>query len=484
MPLLTAALRAEAWALARPRLLGAAGLILLGVATFVLAGSVSKRLADETKDPGRKRYRDFYEFYCGAEDLAAGRDIYQVPPTPPGEPRVRIGYVYPPTLAFLMRPMVDLGIGASAWIWLALNLAVFWFAALVGAREIGRRFRLPGAARPAIALLLGFVLVADKVRAQFRMQETDALMLAGFILGMSWYQRRPLAAGLVLGFTACIKYLTLLALPYFLLRREWKALGATLAGTAFWALLPAVGIGWDANLTYLERALRGLTRMIDPSAVGGDGAPVPEEGFGISIPALASRLLGDGGHDADSVAVVAVVALLFTLTCMAIYRAWGVPLLTGRGGAADRAYPLEAVVVVEWAGLVVIALAFGPGTNPRHLTLLLLPAMTGAAVLFLPRPQGRPSNGLLLCALGLLFAGLVFPPSNDGWKLDWLTHAWRDAAGPCWTTLVSYLLLLWVALSRLAPAPETLAPETLAPGNPAPHDPAPQDPPLARPASA
>ena len=85
-------------------------------------------------------------------------------------------------------------------------------------------------------------------------------------------------------------------------------------------------------------------------------------------------------------------------------------------------------------------------------SMIYVPAAFAAGLLLTPRVDGEPPRRTLWIGLAILVAGLVLPPSNKGgWRSEALTRGWRALAGPCWTTLIFYLILLRVGLARLRP---------------------------------
>jgi hypothetical protein len=104
--------------------------------------------------------------------------------------------------------------------------------------------------------------------------------------------------------------------------------------------------------------------------------------------------------------------------------------------------PYRTVVGVEWAGLIVAALAFSPQTNTRHLYLLLLVLLPAATMMILPR-RGV-SLAALLAGILLLWLSLVLPPGGSA--LHEYERIWRHVGGPSWCMLVMYAALLGAAL--------------------------------------
>jgi hypothetical protein len=399
---------------------------------------VPSRILGSTGDSLNRRYRDFLEFYSGAEALLKGNNIYTAGYS---------GYIYPPLLAFLMAPLARLSIAQAAWVWLAIKICLLVACCWLGAKEIQRRLIQPNDRMSImIIILLGVLLNIDKLRTEMNMQQSNLLVLLCFILALQWLDRRPLLSGLSLGFGANIKYITLLAIPYLLLRKRFKAAAATIAGTVFWALLPAIAVGWNRNIYLLEKAIGGLVNLTSENSASAGTAQIYGPTFGWSITAFAARHFGDGHQTWISLSVASTIALLYSLAIWGIYRSAKIPLLLDRGVRMETQNITPGIVSLEWAGLIVIALAFSPQTNSPHLSMLLFPCLSAVSVLLMPR--GQISGMPLIIGLLLMVAGLVLPPKISPGFIE-AVKLWHNLAGPLWCTLIMYLTLLWVGLRRL-----------------------------------
>lgn len=415
--------------------------VALLCATFIvfawLIYGVPSRMLGSSGDSLNRRFRDFLEFYSGAEALLKGNDIYAAG---------QLGYIYPPLLAFLMLPLAKLSIAQAAWVWLTIKVGLLALCGWLGAEEIQQRLAQPKDWMSiTIVFLLGMLINIDKLRTEMNMQQSNLLVLLCFVLALRWLDRRPLLSGMSLGFGANIKYITLIAIPYMLLRKRYKAAAATVAGSVFWALLPSLAGGWDQNIKYLREAIGGLANLSSANSAAFGSAKIYGPEFGISIPAFAARYFGTAGHTVISITVTCIVALLFSLAVSYIYRFSEIPLLRDRGGQMETQDIAPGVVALEWAGLIVIALAFSPQTNSPHLSMLLLPCLAAAGVLFMP--QGQISGLPLIIGLLIMIAGLALPPGGAGFAKAVII--WNRISGEMWCILLMYLTLLWTGLRRL-----------------------------------
>jgi hypothetical protein len=397
----------------------------------VLAWCVQQGVAHRNPD------NDFSTFYKAAAALRSGENIYAV-----GQNH----YNYPPLLAVLVLPLSALSFGAASIVWSCLMAALLaltaWLAADTMAERLGLR-RDPFLTCAAASI--GVLLLSEAFKREFEWGNSNVLSVLGVVLGLRWLDRRPALAGLVLGLAFCGKYASAPMLPYLLLRGRWRAAGSMVLGIAAGLFAPALVIGWDLNATYLGTAFGGVARSVGlPVQRASEMWPLSWE-FSLSLPSAAARWadrLGQGPLVILAIVVAAGVA------CLAIallsYRATGTPMFRRTCGPLDQPSvagpgPSEpAVTAVEWAGLSVILVAFGPQTLQRHLNLLLPMTVLAAWLLLGALPQARRWRVGL--AMVLLIGLAVMPPTGGG--LRSAVYTWREVGGMAVAVLASYLVLL------------------------------------------
>jgi hypothetical protein len=411
-------------ALAVERIIITAGVIGAGVVVYLSARTI-----------GSGRFGDFPHFYDAALAVRAGGDVHL---SGSG------GYIYPPLLAFLFQPLTLLPLPRAVACWLVINTALIAIAVWIASRDAVRRFGLSGWMRPVpLVAALAFLLTFDKTLASFKQAQTDSLVILGFVLGLYWLERRPALAGIALGFAANIKYLSLIAVPYLLLRRRWSAATWAIGSTLVWAMLPAASLGWEQNLRSLTTAGAGLLGAVG-IAVGPVAANMHDATWhlSISITSAVARALGSDAGIATKALATLLPALVILGGAWAIYQSRQRPLFAP---PPDPPVSPEAmqVAALEWAGLIVASLAFGPQTTGRHLVLVIgIHAMVGAILLGAPRRRRAP----LVAGLVFFQLGMVLPPG--GRMFAGAVDAWRAVAGVSWCLVAMYLSLLWVALPR------------------------------------
>jgi hypothetical protein len=391
---------------------------------------------------------DFEHFYYAARAMMLGEDIYAS--------HTR-GYIYPPLLAMMLRPLAGLELRPAQLAWAGLNLAMVAATVILALRVAVRRLGVPRERLTVLGVTaVGLVLAFEPVRQEIEEGQTDTIVALCLIGALASLDRRPWLAGVLIGLGANVKYQALVVLPYLLIRRRWTAAGATAASTAVFALVPAIVVGWRTNLEYLRVAFGGVAKLLgvppDPTAVIVKTHDIRWE-KSISITSGLAKTLGVDTPDRVVLALAGAVALLTLAAAWWIYkrRGGGVPLFAGRFGAAEARGVPSRVVPLEWAGLLVAVLAFGPQTLIRHMYILLPMFVWAAAILLVPR-RGVARTALAAGVM-LLIAGMLLPPGNVK-SFEPALNAWRSLGGTGWCLVLMYLSLLWTGLEYAKAADE------------------------------
>jgi hypothetical protein len=425
---------------------------------------------------------DLHAFYNGAVALRTGGDVYA---------RGERNYIYPPLIALLYTPLSYLSIVNAGRILLVVNTLALLVSLVLLTRASLERFsrddteahRVPSWRHAAI-MLVSLAVLSDKVRSELRMWQTDLLLLLGMSLAIRLLDRRPVLAGLAMGFAFNIKFLPILFLPYLLLRRRFVAAGSFLIGIVGFAFLPAMIAGWHRNLELLSTAYAGLFQLVglpvDPAAASGV-EPI-EADFSISITSFIARqfVKASGVDTRSTFVVVAIVAGVAAIVCLLAMRPTRLNPFLWPSAAAQRIMPYRAIFLAECAVLWAATLCFSPQLNPRHLSMLLFTIVPMCAFVVLSlsrteesaatqdfegrvfalhsggrvtslRPGERASSPprrralLLLGCLIAYFLALVLPPPSVSPMLDRALVAWRHISGHAWVLLGTLPVFLWVA---------------------------------------
>lgn len=393
--------------------------------------------------PGRKP-GDFRHFYYAGEALNRGQNIYEA-----GEK----GYIYPPLFAVIMSPLSRLEPTTAERAWALANGLLIAGVIGIAFRDAVRRFQVPSDRVTFLgSALLALLLTLDQVRWELEMGQSDTLVLLGFTLGLYWLDRRPMLAGIALGLAANIKYQSLIVLPYLLVRRRFRAAGAAAISTVGWALLPALVTGWQTNLRYLGTALGRLGWIVGIPGASADAHMHPATWINsISITSFAARWAEQVGAGPAFIAgVVGCAGAGMLAVCWMIYRRRGVPLMVGRDPRREASPPWCGVVGLEWYGLIVAVLAFGPQSMVRHTFLLLTMHVLISALVLAPRVG--VSRWPLVVGAAVFQLGTKLPPGEDAFERS--LEVWRYFGGSSWCMLVMYALLLWYGLAYAKAAAE------------------------------
>lgn len=427
-----------------PRIIG----VSLAVISVIFGYLLIYHLHHERQ--GKGHLGDFPTFYQAAEFARDHKDIYTAGSSPDQM------YVYPPLIAVLYEPLTHLSLRNAATAMLFPTAAMLLGSLILGAGEILDRFNARSSAAWCGVVAIATVLGENEMRGVMTMLETDSLMLLIFALAFWWLDRRPILAGLALGFGFNVKYLTIVALPYLLLRRRWRAAGGMLAGCVGFALLPAIQLGWHEDLRCLRVSMGGLLRWVGiaPEKTGSIKVHDIGDGLSVSITSGLSRMLHPLGFTNAQVMVAAAGVGVLTLAIVAmLYRINRLPLWLWPDCAGQAAQPFRSLVALEWVGVVTAAIVFSPDTNARHLVLAAFVNLLGASLILLP---ARGISRLVpAIAMGLILLSFIAPFAKQ------LRHAGFNHyfySVPCWCLLVGYLMVLWtglqsIALTRPSPTP-------------------------------
>lgn len=416
----------------RPGSIGKAVLLLAVVAGICAALAASDLKRIRTHETG-----DFVHFYLAADAVRHHADPYAAGTR---------GYIYPPLLAFLYQPLTYLGQTRASAVMLGVSIGITLLALFLAADEFLHRFHIRREWFAVIAVvLLALLMNSDKVKGEWQMWQTDIFMLLLFVLGLRWLERRPVLAGIALGLAVNIKYLPLLFLPYLLIRRQWKVSASLLISSVVFALLPAIGTGWNANARNWATATDGLFRMAGLRTSSSEAAEIHPltDALSCSITSAWARGTRETGSTAVAFGLAAATALTALGIAAMMYRRRGISLLHGQRETNAHRSPL---VGVEWSVLLAAVLAFSPQTNTRHLFDALLLTVPAAALLLFRRPGVNRLPLLIGCII--LIGGFTLPPGNrNNPRLYSASLHWLMWGGPCWSLLVMSLTLLWTGLA-------------------------------------
>jgi glycosyl transferase family 87 len=296
-------------------------------------------------------------------------------------PNIWVPWPYPPTFLLVVAPLGLLPYPAALAAFV-LGTAVLW-AALVRAMLPDKRNWIVAAAAPA-----GLITLIDGQNALL------TAALAGFAL--LWLERRPVAAGIVIGLLAVKPHLALLFPLALLAEGRWRSIAAAAATVLALAAAGFVAFGWTNWAAFLHHL--GISQaMVDQGAVPWGTMPSPYV-FALSLGApviVASVLQG--------------AVALFAAGCVwRVWRARGAPfeakaatLLAGSLLVSPYLFYYDltwAALAVAWLARLGLRRGFERGEREIFLFALLAPAVMPPVQLLTSVQLGFPAVVLLLVA--------------------------------------------------------------------------------------
>ena len=281
-------------------------------------------------------------------------------------------WIYPPSALLLLAPLGLLGFWASATLWIISNMGTTIWAGLK-------------TAAPATTLSLTLVLPASLFVA---VTGQISFLISGLsLLAITWLERRPILAGVLVGSAAALKPSSLVLLPIGLLgARAFRSLGTATATVAALAAASAAAFGpriWLDWLTALPRFQKLV--MQDPAMVRGMITPT-------------SMAIAGGVHGQS------LIALQLVLVLFAVAVAW-----SAFQGSRD---PIVRMTALLGGGLVV-----SPYAMQYDIALLAIPAAALVA-----RGRSWPEYAAAICGYLLLSLG-VFPYIGGMVTMGYLLYA-------------------------------------------------------------
>ena len=392
---------------------------------------------------GRKIPDDFLVVYSAARAMSNQVDIYA------GTAGL---FIYSPFLAFIFQPLAALPERAAAIVWLALSASIIFAASLIAARKVTESWRLwQKEIDPSIpwlisatALLLSFA----KIRSDFTLGQTDCLIIIGLVGVLWWMGRRPALAGIAAGATANIKYLALIFVPYFLIKRNYRAAIASMVSFLFFFTVPALEVGLRSMKTYAIDAIAVLNRvagvheLISLTATGRSDKPIVNSvTWDHSVSLTSSILRVTRSHGVPDFIGGSLLVVLFAAIAVAIVligRRSGVHLFQPPTAKTALSYP--GAGTIEWAALIVLALVFGPQTTARHMIFLILVYTVAMAIVLAQKRRG-PQIALIVSMVATAVV-LSLPFRETGFHPSLI--ALKSIGTASWCALVLILCIVWI----------------------------------------
>lgn len=335
--------------------------------------------------------RDFASYYYAAEVALDGGDPYDTEAMSAKavaeHTRKSVHpFFYPPPFLFTVAWVGPMSLQTAYQTWFFVNELLLFAGLALGVWAFG----VPLWA--AALLLWTWSPIPDNAW----MGQANLLALAPALAGLAIAEKRPVAGGLLVGVAAMLKMSPALFLGWWLIRGNWRAVGAAIATAVALSLAALSMVGPAATLRFYTEVLPGFSK----GDYHGLKVPISLEA-NHSIPDLYNRLFPDPG---PFLSIAAQRASMVTILLLLALWAW-------RARTATR--PAAAL-----GALTVLMVATPVYTYEHHLVFLVVAMGTGAgAVAEVGRVRWR--DGGRAGAVGL-WGLLVITWFFMAWPLPWL----------------------------------------------------------------
>jgi hypothetical protein len=369
-------------------------------------------------------------------------------------------YIYSPFLAFIFQPLAVLPERPAAIVWLLLSASIIFAASLLAARKVTEslwvRQKETDPSIPWLISAMALFLSVSKIRSDFVLGQYDCLILAGLVGILWWMDRRPALAGIVAGATANVKYLALIFVPYFLIKRNYRAAIASTVSFLFFFTLPALEVGLTSIKTYAINAVAvlnkvaGIPELISLTAESRSHKPIVNSiTWDRSVSLTSSILRVTRAHGVSDFIAASVILVLFAAIVTAIVliaRRHGVKLFQPATAKTASSHP--GAGTIEWAVLIVLALIFGPQTTARHMIFLILVYAVAMAIVFAQKRRGPQI--VLIASMVATAIALSLPFRDTGHHPSLI--ALKSIGTASWCAVILLLSIVWIGSRTISEA--------------------------------
>jgi hypothetical protein len=312
----------------------------------------------------RKDMTDFGVCYQGGQRVVQGETLYR-------EADGHLQFKYSPAAALFFAPLAFLPYEGAKAVWYFLELAL-----LIGIFFISYRM-LPAAAKKTTPIFIWTFLVELKSLArELELGQVNLLIL--FILTLMLYsliKGKETRAGLLWGGSLFFKPYALVFLPYFLLKKKFRALLAGIAISAAGLVLPVIFYGFRGNFVVFREWPATLSKSTSGLLASYDNASL--YGFLLKVFPVLSRKMRE----------TIFLAIFLALATVVIWMM-----------RAGRTFPLiKDPEVLESAFLLILIPLFSPlGWNYNYLYSLL------AVMLILSQWRHFPRAGQIILVISFV----------------------------------------------------------------------------------
>src|SRR5229473_5993343 len=364
--------------------------MLLSIFAIVFVGWIGLSLPDLVDPRGKPFGYDFMAFWSAARLALAGRPEAAFDGTTiaaiqhaavPFLPNIWVPWPYPPTFLLVVAPLGLLPYPAALATFV-LGTAALW-AALVRAMLPDKRNWIVAAAAPA-----GLITLIDG---------QNALLTAALaVFALLWLERRPVAAGILIGLLAVKPHLALLFPLALLAEGRWRSIAAAAVTVLALCAASLAAFGWAGWAAFLDHLPISLAMIDQATELWGKMASPFGFVRSLGAPEIVGRVLQGA-------------VALFAAGC--VWRVWrhrGAPfeakaatLLAGSLLVSPYMFYYDltwAALAIAWLAKLGLRHGFERGEREIFLAALLAPAVMPPVHLLISVQLGFPAVLLLLVA--------------------------------------------------------------------------------------
>lgn len=192
----------------------------------------------------KRNFADFHVNYYTGNKMLKGENIYD-------DNAYRkdgmANFKYPPLFAAItaLFALTSERIAATTWFifnFLLIILFIYYCGRLIFGRDLPPR-------QSNWVYFWSLFLTSRFYMQNFDEGQVNFLMMTTLLLGVyAAYRKKEFLAGIFLGFSVLVKYMTAILIPYFIIKKKFKLVFYTLLSLVIFSLLPALFFGWERNL--------------------------------------------------------------------------------------------------------------------------------------------------------------------------------------------------------------------------------------------
>ena len=314
--------------------------------------------------------RDFEVNYTAGKRLGWGETLYR-------KTDEHYMFKYLPSSSLIYYPLSKLPLNTAKAVWYIFVVTSCFLIFRVSGRLLGLSFKEDKYLLLLTALILGKFLFREIQLGQINAIVTLILLLMCRSLGNTKEDnpvRRDMVSGLLWGLATALKPYAVIFLPYFIVKRKWRALvsGLVVIGTGL--MIPSLFYGIKGNFLVLKEWAQTLSRSTPGLYTSQDN---------VSFIALFSKWTGREGLSMGLAA--ALIALLAVIVLWLIWK--------GKG--------LDSSQILETAGLLILI----PLVSPLGWDYTLLSSVLGI-IIILKEFSRFPNYWKFFLVTSFIFTGI------------------------------------------------------------------------------